>query len=64
MTGFPGDSMLKNLLAMQETQGLGFDPWFGKSPGGGRGNPLQYTYVENPMDREAGRVIVDRVPKS
>ena len=35
-----GDSMLKNLLAMQETQGLGFDPWFGKSPGGGHGNPL------------------------
>ena len=24
----------------------------GRSPGGGNGNPLQYSYLENPMDRE------------
>ena len=36
----------------------GFDPWVGKediSPGGGYGNPLQYSYLENPMDRGAWR---------
>ena len=28
-------------------------PGLGKSPGGGHGNPLQYSCLENPMDREA-----------
>ena len=28
-------------------------PGSGRSPGGGHGNPLQYSYLENPMDREA-----------
>ena len=32
---------------------LGFNPWVGKIPGGGHGNPLQYPCVENPMDRGA-----------
>ena len=31
----------------------GFDPWVGKMPGEGNGNPLQYSCLENPMDREA-----------
>ena len=28
-------------------------PGLGRSPGGGHGNPLQYSCLENPMDREA-----------
>ena len=28
-------------------------PGLGRSPGGGNGNPLQYSCLENPMDREA-----------
>jgi len=28
-------------------------PGLGRSFGGGHGNPLQYSYLENPMDREA-----------
>ena len=32
---------------------LGFDPWVGKIPGGGHGSPLQYSCLENPMDRGA-----------
>jgi len=28
-------------------------PGWGRSPGEGNGNPLQYSYLENPMDREA-----------
>ena len=33
--------------------GLGLIPRLGRSPGGGRGNPLQYSCWENPMDRGA-----------
>ena len=29
-------------------------PGWGRSPGGGNGNPLQYSCLENPMDRRAG----------
>ena len=36
----------------------------GKSPGGGHGNPLQYSCLENPMDREAWWATVQRVVKS
>ena len=32
-----------------------FNPWVGKIPGGGHGNPLQYSCLENPMDRGAWR---------
>ena len=42
---------VKNLPAMQETQGL--TPGLGRSPGGGEGNPLQYSCLENSMDRGA-----------
>ena len=31
----------------------GLIPGLGRSPGEGNGNPLQYSYWENPMDREA-----------
>jgi len=39
-------------------------PGLGRSPGGGHGNPLQYSCLENPMDRGALRAIVHRVAKS
>ena len=35
----------------------------GRSPGGGHGNPLQYSCLENPMEREAWQAIVPRVTK-
>ena len=36
----------------------GFDPWVGRFPGEGNGNPLQYSCLENPMDRGAwGRLL-------
>ena len=40
---------------------LGSIPGLGRSPGGGHGNPLQYSCLENPMDRGAWRGIVQRV---
>ena len=39
-------------------------PGSGRSPGGGYGNPLQYSCLENPMDRGAWRAIVHSVAKS
>ena len=39
-------------------------PGSGKSPGGGHGNPLQYSCLENPMDRGTWQATVHRVEKS
>ena len=36
----------------------------GRSPGGGRGNPLQYPCLENPMDRGAWQATFHRVAKN
>ena len=43
---------------------LGSIPGSGRSPGEGNGNPLQYSCLENPMDREAWWAIVHGVAKS
>ena len=43
---------------------VGSIPGLGRSPGGGRGNPLQYSHLENPMDRGAWQAMVHRVTKS
>ena len=42
----------------------GLIPVLGRSPGGGHGNPLQYSCLENPMDRGAWSVTVHKVAKS
>ena len=39
-------------------------PGSGRSPGEGNGNPLQYSYLENPMDGGAWQATVHRVAKS
>ena len=39
-------------------------PGLGKSPGGGHGNPLQFSCLENPMDRGVWWAMVQRVTKS
>ena len=43
---------------------VGLIPGSGRSPGGENGNPLQYSCLENPMDREDWRATVRRVSKS
>ena len=40
---------------------MGSIPELGRSPGGGHGNPLQYTSLENPMDRGAWQATVHGV---
>ena len=54
--------MVKNLPAMQETPSS--IPEFGRSPGEGDGNPLQYSCLENSVDRRAWWDMVPRVTKS
>ena len=57
--------MVKNPPANAEDVGdAGLFPGSGRSPGVGNGNPLQYSYLENPMDRGAWWAIVHRVAKS
>ena len=38
-------------------------PGLGRSPEGGHGNPLQYSYLENPTDRGDWQAMVHRVAK-
>ena len=42
----------------------GLTPGWGRSPGGGRGNPLQYSCLESPMDRGTWRATVHGVADS
>ena len=59
--GFPGGTVVKNLLANKGDTGL--ISMSGKSPGEGNGNPLQYSCLENPMDRGAWWAIVHEITK-
>ena len=54
--------LVKNPPAMQETW-VWLIPGLGRSPEKGKGNPLQYSSLENPMDRGAWRAIVHGVIK-
>ena len=58
-------SVVKNLPANAGDIGdAGSIPGLGRSPGVGNGDPLQYSCLEYPMDRGAGRATVHRVAKS
>ena len=47
-----------------DVRNTGLIPGSGRSPGGGHGNPLQCSCLENPMDRGAWRAAVHEVAKS
>ena len=57
---FPTGSAVKNLPEGD----LGSVPGLGRSPGGGHGNPLQYSCLENPMDRGTWQATVHGVAES
>ena len=62
---FPGGTRVKNLPASSgDTEDVGSVPDSGRSPGVGNGNPLQYSHLENSMDRGARWATVHRVTKS
>ena len=57
--------VVKNLLARAgDVRNIGLISGLGRSPGGGHGNPLQSSCLENPMDRGAYKATVHRVVKS
>ena len=60
--GFPGGWVVKNLPAHAEDVDL--IPGSGRSPGGGNGNPLQYSCLGNPMDRGAWWATVHGLAES
>ena len=61
----PGGPSGKNPLAnIGDVRDVGSIPGSGRSPGEGCGNPLQYSCLENPMDRGAWQTMVHRVAKS
>ena len=60
--GFPGGSEVT--VSACNAGDPGSIPGLGRSPGEGNGNPLQYSCLENPMDREAWWTTVQGVTKS
>ena len=57
--------LVKNLPANAgDIREVGLIPALGRSPGGGQGNPLQYSSLENLMDRGAWWATVHRVVES
>ena len=57
--------VVKNLpVNAGDIRDVGSIPGLGRSPGEGHSNPLQYSCLENPMDRGAWRATVHRVAKS
>ena len=57
--------VVKNLpVNARDLRDAGLIPGSGRSPGGGHGNPLQYSCLENPMDRGAWWATVHRVAKT
>ena len=64
-TNFPGGSVVKDLPASAgDAADVDLVPGSGKSPGGGRGNPLQHYCLENPMDRGTWWAIVHEATKN
>ena len=57
--------VVKNLPAnARVVRDVGSIPGLGRSPGEGRGKPVQYSHLENPVDRGAWQATVHRVIKS
>ena len=62
---FPGGAMVKNPLSNAgDTRDSSSSPGLGRSPRARNCNPLQYSCLENPMDRGAWRTTVHGVAKS
>ena len=58
-TPFQVAQVVKKLLANAgDIRDTGLIPGSGRIPGGGHGNPLQYSCLDNPLDREAWQAIV------
>ena len=64
MWGFPGSAVVKNLPANAgDGKTMSVIPGLGRSPGVENGNPLQYSCLENSVDRGAWQAIDNRIAK-
>ena len=62
---FPhGSSRKESVCNVGDPGGMYSFPGLGRSPGGGHGNPLQYSSLENPTNREAWQATVHGIAKS
>ena len=61
ISGFPGGSVVKNLATNEGDTGS--IPGSGRSPGEGNGNPVQYSCLENSMDRGAWQATVHGITR-
>ena len=65
IAGFPWWLSSKESVCKSGAAGdVGLIPGSGRSPGGGHGNPLQYSCLKNPMNRGVWQGLVHRVAKS
>ena len=65
LTGPPGaTSGQEPACQCRKLRDRGSVPGLGRSPGGGHGNPLQYSCLKNPKDRKAWRAAIHEVAKS
>ena len=62
--GFPGGPSDNKSVCQRATGGTGLIPGLGKPPGEGNGNPLQYSWQDNPMDSGAWKATVHGFIKS
>ena len=62
--GFPGSASAKEPVNAGDIGDVGSIPRSGRPPGGGNGNPFQYSCLENPTDGETWWATVHRVTKS
>ena len=63
--GFPGGSVgHESAYKAGDAGDMGSIPGLGRAPGGGHSNPLQYSCLENPMDRGSWQAIVHEFTKS
>ena len=61
----PGDAVVKNVLTnLRGIRDTGLIPGLGRFSGGGNGNLLEYSCLENSMDRGVWQATVHRVTKS
>ena len=64
LRGFPGGASAKEFACNAGNTGDTASIPGSRSPGGGRGNPLQYSCLKNPVDRGAWQATVHGVAKS
>ena len=65
LRGFPVALVVKNPPdKVRDVRDASSIPGSGRSPGGGHGNPIQYSCLENPMDRGAWQAMVHGITKS